>query len=91
MTSQNNCSKIPDNYKEITEYRPSCDEYSMDKEDQCCDYFMCLVFSPLVSLVWTGCCLCVTTKKIKNRCSNTSCNENKTEKNEQIITTQPEK
>ena len=90
MTSQNK-SKIPDNYKDIMKYRPSCDEYSMNKEDQCCNYFMCLVFSPLLSLVWTGCCVCVTTKKIKNRCSNTYCNEKKIEKDEEIITTQPEK
>ena len=52
---------FPNKYKDILELRPRYPSmYSTD--DNCCDYFCCITFSPLVAVVWTFCCLGVTGK-----------------------------
>ena len=55
---------FPNKYKDILEIYP---RYPTES-DQCCDYCTCLVCSPMVVLVWTGCFLGVTAKKMKNCC-----------------------
>lgn len=65
-SSQNN-KDFPKNYKDILEIRPRYPTM-YEPDDNCCDYFCCLVFSPLVAVFWTTCFIGVTGKKIKKCC-----------------------
>jgi len=86
---------FPDNYKDILELRPRYPTM-YTPEDNCCDYFCCLVFSPLVAAVWTTCFLGVTGKKLKSCCSkernnvvNTSIPEPKQDSTKRVIVPAP--
>ena len=60
---KNDC--FPNNYKDIIDIYP---RFPVESSDQCCDYCTCLVCSPMVAVVWTGCFFGVSAKKMKNCC-----------------------
>ena len=84
MTSKTNNPCFPDTYKEILDLYPRYPIPSSSRvnpDDPCCDYFCCLIWSPLVIPVWLACCFGVTGKKM---CS-CQCKKN----TDKMITTPP--
>ena len=61
MSSKNN-ELFVNTYKEILVVHPEIKTYG--KEDKCCSYGMCAVFSPIILPVWLTCCIGVTVKKM---------------------------
>ena len=57
------------NYKEILDLRPSCGVQNRDKNDCLNDGFLCVSCSPLITLVWSFCCVGVTCKKTYKKCN----------------------
>jgi hypothetical protein len=65
------CSERDDfkEYKDILEIRPKCNTES-EESDECCNICICIPFSPIVLLFWTGLCCNITIKKYC--CTNTN-------------------
>ncbi len=57
---------FPNTYKEILDLRPRYPSVSsnVNTDDSCCDYFCCLMCSPIVIPMWLVYCFGVTGKKI---------------------------
>jgi LytS/YehU family sensor histidine kinase len=90
MSSKNN-ETFPNKYKDILDIRPIIK--SNGKEEKCCSYGSCVVFSPIVLPVWLTCFLGVTIKKIYYCCSKKSSLEDgkqTTQSDTTTIHTQPQ-
>ncbi len=58
-------------YREILDIRPTCREYTPNKEEpNLCDGFLCLSCSPVIAIVWSFCCVGVSYNKIYKKCNN---------------------
>ena len=57
------------NYKEILDVRPRYGVQDIDKNDCLNDGILCVACSPLITLVWSFCCMGVTCKKMYKNCN----------------------
>ena len=78
------------NYKEILDVRPRYGVQDIDKNDCLNDGILCVACSPLITLVWSFCCMGVTCKKMYKKCCNKIQTTQTTQTDTTTINTQPQ-